>query len=162
MHSEDIDIEDIDIEYHTHGSFSVITAQTLCHHSPAWNSGQSSCPPIVRHPTTIISDKINIFSFVPRHILSLGQQTGQGPAKKGFKLRWVRNSTVNPLAFTPNPQRSTISTTKVFWPNSSDFQKNSDEMNLVSRNAIKYLAGASEPMRPEGLKVPSTFLGQSG
>ena len=35
-------------------------------------------------------------------------------------------------------------------------------MNLSSRNAIKYLAGSYERMRPEGLKVPSTFLGQSG
>ena len=42
------------LQYHTHGSFSVITAHTLRHHSAAWNSGQSSCPTIIRHLTTII------------------------------------------------------------------------------------------------------------
>ena len=130
-----------------------------CHHSLAWNSGQSSRPTIVRHPTTIISDKINIFSFPP-HLLSYNARTGQGPAKKGWSSKQVWNLEVEVVTFTLNPHKSTILTSKVFWPNAWDFQKKADEMNLGGRNAIKYLAGASEGMRPEGLKVPSTFLGQ--
>ena len=133
-----------------------------CHHSPAWNSGQSSCSTIVRHPTTIISDKINIFSFAPHlfHHTTAGQD--MVPQKKGWNSKQVWNLEVETVTFTLNPHKSKFLTSKLFWPNNWDFQKKADEMNLGSRNAIKYLAGASERMRPEGLKVPSTFLGQSG
>ena len=139
-----------------------------CHHSLAWNSGQSSRPSIVRHPTTIISGIKSTFSHSP-HTSYTSYHTTAGQDKVPQKRVEAQNRSAilqsgsggRDIHF-KSPQKYNLDLKRLLAKCLGFPEKGRWNGFGLWRNAIKYLAGASEPMRPEGLKVPSTFLGQSG
>ena len=153
-----------------HMDHSESKQHTLCrHHSLAWNSGQSSRPTIVRHPTTIISGIKSTFSrSLHTSYLIIRRQDRTRSRKNGLKLKTGLRSAIlqcrsggRDIHF-KSPQKYNLDLKRLLTKYLGFPEKGRWNGFGLWRNAIKYLAGANEPMRPEGLKVPSTFLGQSG